>query len=111
MFALVFAVALAVSATANAEDPDWVEVDQSVINFNNGQFPDIADEDKNYKLTGNITIPDTWYVSGNTTLDFNGYGINVSSKTSVICVGQSAKLKLKDTDTTKTHYLVLKKFH
>ena len=112
MFALVFAVALAVSATANAEDvtEEAVEVNQSVINFNNGQFPDIADEDKNYKLTGNITIPDTWYVSGNTTLDFNGYGINVSSKTSVICVGQSAKLKLKDTDTTKTHYLVLKKW-
>ena len=85
LLALVFAVTLAVSETANADEP-WVNVDQTVLQANNGEFPTVVSNDKYYKLTGDIVISDSWNIQGNTTLDLNGYGIMMQSLAGVITV-------------------------
>ena len=107
LLALVFAVTLAVSETANAEDADWVEVNKGVIQENHGQFPVVESNDKYYKLTGDIVISDSWNIQGNTTLDLNGYGIRMQSLAGVITVGTNTTLTIQDSNKSSTHYITL----
>ena len=104
LLALVFAVTLAVSETANAEEP-WVNVDQTVLQANNGKFPAVESNDKYYKLTGDIVISDSWNIQGNTTLDLNGYGIRMQSLAGVITVETNTTLTIQDSNKSSTHYI------
>ena len=108
LLALVFAVTLAVSETANAEEP-WVNVDQTVLQDNHGQFPAVESNDKYYKLTGDIVISNSWNIQGNTTLDLNGYGImmHFQSLAGVITVGTNTTLTIQDSNKSSTHYIKL----
>ena len=101
MFALVFAVTLAVSATANAEDV--IEVDEA---------SDLAGPG-NYKLIKDIVTSDTWGIVGTdqepvtATLDLNGFGIRKQNSGSVISVGTNATLSIEDSNNASTHYITL----
>ena len=60
-----------------------------------------------YKLTKDLTISGTWEPKGTTTLDLNGYGIRMTGNGSVIKVNSGVNLTIKDTASSRAHYITL----
>ncbi len=97
LFVFALVLALSLSTTANAEPVKEVNEAGDLLEQGPG----------NFKLMKNIVTSDTWEVSGESSLDLNGYSLRVQTNTSVISVGANAKLTITDSDPSRVNYLTM----